>query len=348
MNWLSNLTPPGIKNMFKRQEEGETLWVKCGGCGDMIYERDVVANQHVCPSCGFHMSIAVEERLAALFDEGAYDLLELPEPPADPLKFRDERRYADRLRDARRKTGQQAAMCVASGALDGMALVAAVQNFKFMGGSMGVALGEALIAAADAAIEARAPLVAFTASGGARMQEGILSLMQMPRTTIAVQTMREAGLPFVVVLTHPTTGGVTASFAMLGDVHIAEPGALIGFAGPRVIEQTIREKLPDGFQRSEFLMDKGMVDMVVHRHEMRAALSKLLRVLAKGGVAAAAPTRKAGDADEATPAPANDAKAPQADERPSTSKKKGRRAGDKGKTPPSGAPEGDALDKAAE
>ncbi len=282
MNWLSNLTPPGIKNIFKREDDNaDSLWTKCGGCGEMVFDRDKEAALHVCPSCGYHMAIPVEDRFKSLFDDGAFEDLAAPEAPSDPLKFRDDKKYVDRLRDARKKTNQNDAMRIAAGKLEGRDLIAVVQNFQFMGGSMGAALGEAMLAAAEEAIKRRAPLIAFTASGGARMQEGILSLMQMPRTTIAVQMMREAGLPFIVVLTHPTTGGVTASFAMLGDVHIAEPGALICFAGPRVIEQTIREKLPEGFQRSEFLKDKGMVDMVVHRHELRGALSKLLRVLMK-------------------------------------------------------------------
>jgi acetyl-CoA carboxylase carboxyl transferase subunit beta len=223
-----------------------------------------------------------------LFDGGAYRDIETPPPVEDPLGFRDEKKYADRLKEYRRKTGRPDAMRAAIGAIDGMTSVAAVQEFDFMGGSMGMALGEAMIRAAETAVDAKAPLIAFTASGGARMQEGILSLMQMPRTTIAVQMMREASLPYIVVLTHPTTGGVTASFAMLGDIHIAEPGALIGFAGPRVIEQTIREKLPEGFQRAEFLKEKGMVDLVCPRADLKPTLSRLIRVLTKSGERAAA------------------------------------------------------------
>jgi len=214
-----------------------------------------------------------------IFDTGAYELIPVPEAPHDPLKFRDEKKYSDRLREYRKKTGQQDAMRVAVGNIDGAEAVVAIQNFRFMGGSMGAALGEAMLKAAEEAVGRRAPLIVFAASGGARMQEGILSLMQMPRTTIAVQMVKEARLPYIVVLTNPTTGGVTASFAMLGDVHLAEPGALIGFAGPRVIEQTIREKLPEGFQRSEFLMEKGMVDLVVRRADIKGTLSKLIRVL---------------------------------------------------------------------
>lgn len=284
MSWLSNFTPPGIKNLFKRPDDAsDALWVKCGGCGEMLFGKDLEAALNVCKSCGYHMRMSVEQRLRSFFDEGRYNEVAIPEPPTDPLQFKDEKKYIDRLRDARRKTGRQDSMNVAVGRLDGSPAVAAVQDFEFMGGSMGMALGEALVRAAETAVGAQAPLIVFTASGGARMQEGILSLMQMPRTTIAVQMMREAQLPYIVVITHPTTGGVTASYAMLGDVHLAEPGALIGFAGPRVIEQTIREKLPEGFQRSEFLKEKGMVDMVTPRDELRSVISSLVRVLMKKG-----------------------------------------------------------------
>ncbi len=282
MNWLSNITPPGIKGLLNRETSSDNLWVKCDNCGEMIFHRDHELAQKVCGSCGHHMRLTVKERLASLFDGGAYENVELPDPPFDPLKFKDEKKYADRLKDYRKRAGRNDAMAVGLGKLDGADTVVAVQDFKFMGGSMGMALGEAMVKAAEVAIENRAPLIIFTASGGARMQEGILSLMQMPRTTVAVQMLNEARLPYIVVLTNPTTGGVTASYAMLGDVNLAEPGALIGFAGPRVIEQTIREKLPEGFQRSEFLQEKGMVDMVVHRHDMRQTLSRLLRVLMGG------------------------------------------------------------------
>ena len=281
MSWLSNI-PPGIKNIFNRKDDGsDTLWTKCPGCGEMIFQRDLDAAHQVCPSCDHHLAIGPAERLSILFDDGAYEEIELPEPVIDPLKFRDEKKYSERLKENRKKTGQPDAMQAAYGTVDGVGVVAAVQNFKFMGGSMGMALGEAMLKAAETAVARRAPLIVFTASGGARMQEGILSLMQMPRTTIAVQMVKEAGLPYIVVLTNPTTGGVTASYAMLGDVNIAEPGALICFAGPRVIEQTIREKLPEGFQRAEFLEEKGMVDMVVRRADMKNVLSKLIRVLVK-------------------------------------------------------------------
>jgi acetyl-CoA carboxylase carboxyl transferase subunit beta len=218
-------------------------------------------------------------RLKALFDDGKYAPLHLPDVPYDPLKFRDERRYTDRLKDARSKTGLNDALHSGLGKLHGDTVVAAVQDFDFMGGSLGTAAGEAVISSMRAALVRNAPFILFAASGGARMQEGILSLMQMPRTTVAVQELREAALPYIVVLTNPTTGGVTASYAMLGDIHIAEPGALIGFAGPRVIEQTIREQLPAGFQRSEYLLEHGMVDMVIHRHDLRATLARLCNLL---------------------------------------------------------------------
>ncbi len=288
-SWLSKL-PPGIKNIFKKPDgSSDTLWVKCTSCGEMIFQKDLDANAQVCPSCQHHMKLPASARLKTLFDGGLYETIALPDPPLDPLKFRDEKKYIDRLKENRKKTGRNDAMEVAAGMIDGAPAIVAVQDFEFMGGSMGMGVGEALIKAAEEAVSRRRPLILFTASGGARMQEGILSLMQMPRTTIAVQMLREAGLPYVVVLTNPTTGGVTASYAMLGDVHIAEPGALIGFAGPRVIEQTIRETLPEGFQRAEFLREKGMVDMVVHRKDMKPALARLLRVLMKSGAAVGRP-----------------------------------------------------------
>ena len=279
MNWLSNFARPKLKALFSRRDTPENLWAKCTNCGDMIFHRDLVSAQHVCPSCNFHMKVGPKDRLASLFDDGKFETIELPDVPIDPLKFRDKQKYADRIKDARSKTGQKDALVAASGTLDGTPVVIGVQNFAFMGGSLGMAAGEAIIKACDVAIEKNAAFILFTAAGGARMQEGIMSLMQMPRTTIAIQMLKEANLPYVVVLTDPTTGGVTASYAMLGDVQIAEPGALIGFAGPRVIEQTIREKLPDGFQRAEYLFDHGMLDMVVHRHELRDTLSKLVKLL---------------------------------------------------------------------
>ncbi|MEM8936740.1 MAG: acetyl-CoA carboxylase, carboxyltransferase subunit beta [Pseudomonadota bacterium] len=304
MSWLSKI-PPGIKNIFRRDENDSTkLWTKCGNCGEMVFNRDLEAAHRVCPACDHHMTIGADARLELVFDNGAYQLIEVPEPPQDPLKFRDEKRYVDRLKDNRRKTGRNDAMVVAAGLIGAQPAVVSVQDFSFMGGSMGMALGEALLKAAEEAVARRAPLIVFAGSGGARMQEGILSLMQMPRTTIAVQMVKDAGLPYIVVLTHPTTGGVTASYAMLGDVHLAEPGALIGFAGPRVIEQTIREKLPEGFQRSEFLMEKGMVDMVVRRSEIRKTLGQLISVLMNSKTPVVVNEPEDDDAAEKTPAAA--------------------------------------------
>jgi acetyl-CoA carboxylase carboxyl transferase subunit beta len=281
VNWLTNVVRPKIKNLLYKKEVPENLWIKCPETGEMVFHRDLEANQFVVPSSGYHMRITGKARLGHLFDDGRWDALPLPAVVADPLKFRDERRYTDRLRDAKAKTGLEDAIVVGAGAIDGLAVTAAVQDFDFMGGSLGMAAGEAIVTGLMSARDKGTPFVLFAASGGARMQEGILSLMQMPRTTVAIQALKAAKLPYIVVLTNPTTGGVTASYAMLGDVHIAEPGALIGFAGPRVIEQTIREKLPDGFQRSEYLYDHGMVDMVVHRHQIRPTLSRLLHVMMK-------------------------------------------------------------------
>jgi acetyl-CoA carboxylase carboxyl transferase subunit beta len=257
----------------------------------MVFYKDLESNQFVIPGSNYHMRMGAAARLQALFDGGEYEEIAVPEVAVDPLKFRDERRYIDRLKDARAKTGMADAIKVAYGELDALPVVAAVQDFDFMGGSLGMAAGEAVVRGFETAVEKETPFILFVSSGGARMQEGILSLMQMPRTTVAVQMLREAGKPYIVVLTNPTTGGVTASYAMLGDLHIAEPGALIGFAGPRVIEQTIREKLPEGFQRAEYLLDHGMIDMVVHRHQLRAVLSRVCRVLSKAPAApvAAAP-----------------------------------------------------------
>jgi acetyl-CoA carboxylase carboxyl transferase subunit beta len=280
MNWITNVVRPKIRS-FLRREVPENLWVKCPETGQMVFYKDLEANQFVIPGSNYHMRMGAAARLRALFDDGQFDDIALPEVPLDPLKFRDERRYTDRLKDARTKTGLVDAIKLGYGKLEELPVVVAVQDFDFMGGSLGMAAGDAVIRAAETALAKRAPLILFASSGGARMQEGILSLMQLPRTTVAVQMLREAGLPYIVVLTNPTTGGVTASYAMLGDLHIAEPGALIGFAGPRVIEQTIREKLPEGFQRAEYLRDHGMVDMVVHRHELRPTLARLCRLLTK-------------------------------------------------------------------
>src|SRR3954471_21394903 len=281
MSWISNVVRPKIRSLLNKREVPQNLWIKCPETGEMVFHRDLELNQFVIPGSGYHMRMTAAQRLENFFDGGKYDPLDLPDVPVDPLKFRDERRYTERLRDARAKTGATDAVVVASGTVENVALIAAVQDFEFMGGSLGMAAGEAIIASMNAAAERKAPFVMFAASGGARMQEGVFSLMQLPRTTAAVANLREAGVPYIVVLTNPTTGGVTASYAMLGDVHIAEPGALIGFAGPRVIEQTIREKLPEGFQKSEYLRDHGMVDMVVHRHELRPTLASLCRILTR-------------------------------------------------------------------
>jgi acetyl-CoA carboxylase carboxyl transferase subunit beta len=280
MNWISNVVRPKIRS-FLRREVPENLWVKCPETGQMVFYKDLEANQFVIPGSNYHMRISASARLKALFDDGAFDDLPLPEVAVDPLKFRDERRYVDRLKDARTKTGLRDAVKLGVGELEGLPVVAAVQDFDFMGGSLGMAAAEAVLKGFETAVEKNGPLILFASSGGARMHEGILSLMQLPRTTIGVQMLRDARLPYIVVLTNPTTGGVTASYAMLGDVHIAEPGALVGFAGPRVIEQTIREKLPEGFQRAEYLKEHGMIDMVVHRHELRPVLARLCRLLTK-------------------------------------------------------------------
>ena len=281
MSWLENIRPK-IRALVTR-DVPENLWVKCAACDQMIFHRELDANLRVCPHCGHHMRIAVRERLAALFDNGAFQEIEPPKAVVDPLKFRDRKRYTERLRDAQaaagtRESGGDAAI-VCHGTIGGMKVVIAAFDFSFMGGSMGIAVGEAFVAAARLAVLQQAPLIAIPASGGARMQEGILSLMQMPRTVVAVQEVREARLPFISLVTDPTTGGVSASFAMLGDIAIAEPGATIGFAGKRVIEDTIREKLPEGFQSAEYLYEHGMVDMVVPRQELRETLTRILRHL---------------------------------------------------------------------
>jgi acetyl-CoA carboxylase carboxyl transferase subunit beta len=281
MNWISNVVRPKIRSFLNRRESPENLWIKCPDSGQLVFFKDVESNQFVIPSSNYHMRMSAVARLKSIFDEETWLDIEVRTSATDPLKFRDERRYVDRLRDARAKTGLTDAVKVGFGKLEGIPVVVGVQDFDFMGGSLGMAAGEAVIAGLEAAVGRGSPFIMFAASGGARMQEGILSLMQLPRTTAAVQMLRDAKRPYIVVLTNPTTGGVTASYAMLGDVHIAEPGALIGFAGPRVIEQTIREKLPEGFQKSEYLRAHGMVDMVVHRHKLRATLASLCRILTK-------------------------------------------------------------------
>ncbi len=286
MNWISNVVPPKIRS-FLRRDTPENLWVKCPDSGQLVYHRDLEANQMVVPGSGYHMAISPKARLTALFDEGLFEELPIPETQQDPLKFRDIKRYADRLKEHRAKTGSTDAITLAAGRLEGQQIVTAVHDFAFQGGTLGIAAGESIVAGMSEAVTRRAPFVIFTASGGARMQEGMFSLMQMARTTVAVQRLRAAKLPYIVVLTNPTTGGVTASYAMLGDIQIAEPGAVVGFAGARVIEQTVRERLPEGFQRAEFLQAHGMVDMVVPRPQMRATLARLCQMLAKTPRAAA-------------------------------------------------------------
>ena len=279
MSWLTEYVRPKIRTLFTRSEVPDNLWHQCSSCQQMIFNRDLEANLKVCPHCGFHMRASAAERLTWTFDPDAFSRIELPKVPADPLRFRDSKRYSDRLKEARDKTHMDDALAVAHGTVEGHPAVVAAMEFGFLGGSMGAAVGEGLLAAAQLAVLQDAPLIVYTASGGARMYEGAISLMQMPRSVIATQLVKEAGLPFLVVLTDPTTGGVSASFAMLGDIQIAEPGALIGFAGARVIEHTMREKLPEGFQRAEYLHEHGIVDMVVRRTEIRAMLARLIRLL---------------------------------------------------------------------
>ena len=281
MNWITNYVRPHINSLFSRREVPENLWTKCPECGTMLFHRELSDNLNVCTNCDHHMAITPRERFTAMFDAGAFVEVKVPDPVTDPLQFRDQKKYPDRMKAAQRKTGEKEAMLVAEGEMGRTPLIAVGQDFSFMGGSMGMYVGNAIIAAAERAIKTRKPLVLFSAAGGARMQEGILSLMQMPRTTVAVEMLKEAGIPYIVVLTHPTTGGVTASYAMLGDVQIAEPNALICFAGPRVIEQTIREKLPEGFQRAEYLLEHGMLDRVIDRRQMREELITITRMLTR-------------------------------------------------------------------
>lgn len=285
MNWLTNFVRPKIQQLVRPKEVPDNLWVKCPSCEQMVFHRELEKNLQVCTHCGHHLRLPVKKRLELLFDDGDYTRIELPKVQEDPLEFRDLKKYRDRIKDARSKTGEHDAIIVASGKMGGIGVVIAAFDFSFMGGSMGMAVGEGLVAAAELAVVQDAPLIVVPASGGARMQEGILSLMQMARTTVAVDKVKDKGLPYIVLLTDPTTGGVTASFAMLGDIHVAEPGAVIGFAGARVIETTIRETLPEGFQRAEYLRDHGMVDMVVPRHELRDRLITLLDLLRNRGPA---------------------------------------------------------------
>lgn len=287
MNWITNYVRPRINSMLGRREVPENLWIKCPETGEMVFHKDLEGNKWVIPASGYHMKMPAKARLADLFDNGDYEALPQPKVAQDPLKFRDSKKYSDRLRDSRIKTEQEDTILAGLGSVKGLKLVAVVHEFNFIGGSLGMAAGEAIVKAFERAIAEKCPLVMFPASGGARMQEGILSLMQLPRTTVAVDMLKEAGQPYIVVLTNPTTGGVTASYAMLGDIHLAEPGAEIGFAGKRVIEQTLREKLPEGFQTSEYLLEHGVVDMVVKRHDIPETLARLLKILTKKPVSAA-------------------------------------------------------------
>ena len=279
MNWLTNFVRPKLQALTRKAESPENLWEKCPKCEQMIFHRELDANLRVCPHCGHHFRIGWKRRLELLFDDGQYERVDLPRNALDPLKFRDIKRYTDRLKETQGKTGETDAIIVGFGQLGGQPVVIAAFNFEFMGGSMGTGVGDGLIRAAELAVDEKASLVVIPASGGARMQEGILSLMQMPRTIIAIDQVKEAGLPYIVLLTDPTTGGVSASFAMLGDIAVSEPGAIIGFAGKRVIEDTIREKLPEGFQRAEYLLEHGMVDMVVPRAELCATLARVIALL---------------------------------------------------------------------
>lgn len=281
MNWIKNIVRPKIQGILSKKEVPENKWVKCPDSGQMVFYKDLESNQFVVPSSDYHMRMPATLRLKSIFDDGKYDPIDIPDVSLDPLNFKDQKKYTERLKGAKQKTDMEEALLAGEGHIDKLKVVCAVQDFDFMGGSLGMGVGEGIVTSMMRAVQINAPFIIFAASGGARMQEGILSLMQMPRTTVAVQKLRDANLPFIVVHTNPTTGGVTASYAMLGDIHIAEPGALIGFAGPRVIEQTIREKLPEGFQRSEYLYEHGMVDMVVHRHMLRETLSNILHILRK-------------------------------------------------------------------
>ena len=279
MNWIANYVRPRINSLFSKRDVPENLWTKCTECGTMLFHRELSQNANVCPNCDHHMNISPKQRFAMLFDNGKYVAIEIPKPINDPLSFKDQKKYPDRMKSAQKKTESDEAMLVGEGERGRTKMIVAAQDFSFMGGSMGMYVGNAIIVACKLAVKKKCPLVLFSAAGGARMQEGILSLMQMPRTTVAVQLLKEANLPFIVVLTNPTTGGVTASYAMLGDIQIAEPNALICFAGPRVIEQTIREKLPNGFQKAEYLLDHGMLDRVVHRKHLKEELVMLSRML---------------------------------------------------------------------
>lgn len=308
MNWITNYVRPKIQALVNKREVPDDLWAKCNNCGQMIFHRELEESLRVCPHCDHHMRVSADKRIALLLDEGTATQVELPAIQSDPLKFKDRKRYTERLKEAQTKSGSPEAISVVHGTIEGHAVVLACFNFGFMGGSMGLAVGEGLLTAARLAVLQEAALLVVPSSGGARMQEGILSLMQMPRSVVAVEMVKDAGLPYIVLLTDPTTGGVSASFAMLGDIAIAEPGAIIGFAGQRVIQETIRETLPPGFQRSEYLLDHGMVDMVVHRAELRPTLARILGLLRQPRLAAEVVplTGEDSDAGDAAATPAED------------------------------------------
>lgn len=280
MNWLNDYIRPRIRSLVGEQKEvPDNLWKKCPSCEGMLFHRDLEDNHNVCYHCNHHLRISVKKRLEIMFDGGQYEKIALPDVAFDPLKFKDRKKYSDRLKDAQSKTGLKDAMTLAKGTIGGQKVVIAAFNFSFMGGSMGSAVGEAIVKAAEEAVKDKAALITIPASGGARMQEGMLSLVQMPRSIIAVEMVKDAKLPYIVLLTDPTTGGVSASFAMVGDIHLAEPGSTIGFAGRRVIEETVRETLPDDFQTAEYLQDHGIVDMVVERKDLHETLGRILGLL---------------------------------------------------------------------
>ena len=279
MNWFKKIVPPGLKKIFSKKSSTKELWLKCDNCEAMIFHKDAEDNLYVCNECDHHMRISAKERFKQLLDQGSIKYIEDPNVPIDPLRFKDEKKYVDRLKESKRKTKLSDSVVIGHGAINKINVTLAVHDFQFMGGSLGMAAGEAIITAIKHSLENNYPFILCASSGGARMQEGILSLMQMPRTTIMIQTLREKKIPYIVLLTNPTTGGVTASYAMLGDIHIAEPNALIGFAGPRVIENTIKENLPDGFQKSEYLLDHGMIDMVSHRKDLKNNITSILEIL---------------------------------------------------------------------
>lgn len=279
MNWFKKIVPPGLKKIFSKRSSTKELWLKCNNCEAMLFHKDAKENLYVCNECDNHMRISAKERFNQLLDQGSIKYIEDPIVPIDPLKFRDEKKYIDRLKESKKKTKIADSVVIGYGSINKINVTLAVHDFQFMGGSLGMAAGESIIKAIKHSLDNHCPFILCASSGGARMQEGILSLMQMPRTTIMIQSLREKRIPYIVLLTNPTTGGVTASYAMLGDIHIAEPNALIGFAGPRVIENTIKENLPDGFQKSEYLLDHGMIDMVSHRKDLKNNITSILEIL---------------------------------------------------------------------